>query len=128
MDRRQAIKAAVGTIGAVAAFGATKVPPSQLAEQLAYRIVSIKTAKPTSHYNGLRVATVKVLGEKASAQVVDHMGCLFVGPVNELIGREGFAFWGIAQSLKAGAKDGDASPAHWAAYAVSCAAISREAV
>lgn len=102
--------------------------------KILYTIVSVETHTATSHYNGLKVATVRIapddvgvapchephlLGE-IDIEVVDHSGCLFNEANEALVDRVGWAFWGVSFSLKSDAEEGDLAPCHWVADGLCC--------
>lgn len=96
--------------------------------KIEFEIVSVTTAASSSPYNGLKVATATVdvapCGMSSllttSVEVVDHSGCLFNEDNADLVGRTGWAFWGVAVSLESGAPSGELTPCHWVADNICC--------
>ena len=96
--------------------------------KIMYSIDSTTTHGSASPYNGLVVATVTVIVAPCDrselidtqVEVVDHSGCLFDEPANDLVGRIGWAFEGIAKSRASGAAPGELTPCHWAADGLCC--------
>jgi hypothetical protein len=93
-----------------------------------YTIDSLETAGTDSPYNGLIVATATVIlapCDRASligeeVEVVDHSGCIFDLPEEDLIGVHGWATEGVALSLASGAGEDDITPCHWSASNRCC--------
>ena len=96
--------------------------------KIEYTILSVTTAGANSPYNGLNVASVTIVVAPCSkpgligtsADVVDHSGCLFNEDFTGLVGRYGWAHWGIAADLSSTASPGDKSPCHWCADGLCC--------
>lgn len=94
-----------------------------------FTIESIATAA-TGHYTGKVVATVTIetapCGQEdligTSVDVVDHSGCVFDLPEEDLIGVWGWATERVALSTQEGEPSGTKTPCHWAADDRCCTA------
>lgn len=92
-----------------------------------YTINSVSTAS-SGHYTGLKVANVTIFFSPCSregllgttADVVDHLGCLFNEDNSELVGRKGTAVEGVAISLDTGLPPNTVTPCHWGADGICC--------
>lgn len=101
----------------------------QSAGKIFFEVDSATTAGTSSPYNGKMILTVTVtvapcdqswlVGE--SVDVVDWSGCLANAETTAaVVGREGWAFRGIAESLASTASEGDLTPCHWALDGLCC--------
>jgi hypothetical protein len=87
-----------------------------------YEIGSVSTAS-SGPYTGLKVASVTVMGAPCSrssligttVDVVDHSGCIFDLPSEDLAGAWGWASERVFESLASGADPGELTPCHWSA-------------
>jgi len=87
-----------------------------------YEIGSVSTAS-SGPYTGLKVASVTVMGAPCSrssligqtVDVVDHSGCIFDLPSEDLSGAWGWASERVFESLASGADPGELTPCHWSA-------------
>lgn len=91
-----------------------------------YVITAVRTAAttgPDAPYAGLKIATVTIVNASCSsaeligttADVVDHIECIFDLLEEDLIGLYGIAKEGIALSEDPLAGEGDLTPCHWIA-------------
>jgi hypothetical protein len=92
-----------------------------------FEVTAAEEAGTDSPYNGLTILTVDVICEPceedlATAEVIDWSSCLAnAEEFAELIGREGWAFWGRGrQSRESGAEEGDKTPCHWILDGLCC--------
>jgi len=92
-----------------------------------FEIDSAVVAGTSSPYNGKTVMTVTVICEPCdedidTVDVVDWSSCLAnEEELADLVGREGWAFWGRArQSLASDADEGEKTPCHWILDGLCC--------
>lgn len=94
-----------------------------------FEVDSAATAGTSSPYNGKMILTVTVTVAPCdqsnligtSVDVVDWSTCLAnAETTSAVVGREGWAFRGIAESLASGAGDGELTPCHWVLDGLCC--------
>ena len=97
-------------------------------KRIFFTVDSAATAGTGSPYNGKMVLTVTIVGTESrptligtSVDVTDWSTCLANAETTAaVVGREGWAFWGIFESLAAGAAAGTLTPYHWALDGLCC--------
>lgn len=94
-----------------------------------FEVDSAAIAGGSSPYNGKMILTVTIIvapcDQRAlidtSVDVVDWSTCLAnAETVEAVVGRQGWAFRGIAHSLKSGDPTGTLTPCHWALDGLCC--------
>ena len=97
-------------------------------KRIFFTVDSAATAGTSSPYNGKMILTVTIVVTESSptligtsVDVTDWSVCLANAETTAaVVGREGWAFWGIAESLAAGAAAGTLTPYHWALDGLCC--------
>ena len=97
-------------------------------KRIFFTVDSAATALSTSPYYGKMILTVTIVATESSpvfigtnVDVVDWSACLaYAETTAAVVDREGWAFWGIAASLEAGAPSGELTPYHWILDGLCC--------
>jgi len=105
------------------------IPGGGSGSKIFFEVDSAAIAGSTSPYNGKMILTVTIIVAPCdqselidtSVDVVDWSTCLANAETVEAVeGREGWAYRGIAYSLKSGDPAGTLTPCHWALDGLCC--------